>query len=91
MTIVAELSSAVPFNNVELRFPVRRRAISSPPGRNIDTQSSVVHVFDEIPVTNLELAKIPYDQVEKYTPITDAGTNPNPTNEAATGVRPAST
>jgi hypothetical protein len=85
--IVGELSKAVPLSRVELRFPVCKRAISNPPGRNTDKQS--VHVPDEMPVTNLETAKIPYDQVEKYIHIIEAGINPS--NEAFTGARPAKT
>jgi hypothetical protein len=68
---------------------VRKRAISNPPGRNTDKQESVVHSSDTMPVTNLETARIPYDQVEKYIHIMEDGISP--TNEAFIGARPART
>ena len=61
------------FNRVEFGLPLRRRAVSIPPGRKIEVQLSPLHAIGEPGVTNFEDSRMAFDHAEKYTLTSDGG------------------
>ena len=87
--IAGALLSPVPLSNVVFKFPLLSRAISTPPGKNIETQSLPLHLTGSTPVTKFDAPRMLYVFAEKYTHILDTGRNCS--NGILIGASPAKT